>query len=204
MKLLNYNKVLCFSPHPDDVEISMGGTILKNVDTHFTIIVFNTSTIENSVPIETRWKECKAFWKGVPNVTLAPVNLHLKSLTEDAWIHELEKVYDLSKYDAIFLPPELDTHYEHKLVNNIGMAMTRSIPVSVIQYRSASTLDTWIPNMFVNVAISATDKIKRLQSFPSQDPIFFSEQFMRAFHTHLNSTRKCLELTEQFKIVLLY
>ena len=38
MKFLNFNKVLCLSPHPDDVEYSMGGTIIKYTDTHFDIL----------------------------------------------------------------------------------------------------------------------------------------------------------------------
>lgn len=35
MKLLNFNKVLCISPHPDDVEYSMLGSIIKYSDTQF-------------------------------------------------------------------------------------------------------------------------------------------------------------------------
>ena len=35
MKLLNFNKVLCLSPHPDDVEYSMLGCIQKHSDTQF-------------------------------------------------------------------------------------------------------------------------------------------------------------------------
>ena len=29
MKLFNFDRVLCLSPHPDDVEYSMLGTIMK-------------------------------------------------------------------------------------------------------------------------------------------------------------------------------
>jgi hypothetical protein len=38
MKLLGFNKVLCLSPHPDDVEYSMLGTILKYTDTQFYLL----------------------------------------------------------------------------------------------------------------------------------------------------------------------
>ena len=38
MKFLGFDKVLCLSPHPDDVEYSMSGTILKYKDTHFDIV----------------------------------------------------------------------------------------------------------------------------------------------------------------------
>ena len=39
MKFLNYDKVLCLSPHPDDVEYGMLGTMMKYKDTKFDIIV---------------------------------------------------------------------------------------------------------------------------------------------------------------------
>ena len=39
MKLLQFNKVLCLSPHPDDVEYSMSATIKKFQDTQFDLIV---------------------------------------------------------------------------------------------------------------------------------------------------------------------
>jgi LmbE family N-acetylglucosaminyl deacetylase len=37
-KLLNFNKVLCISPHPDDVELAMLGTIMKYTDTEFHVL----------------------------------------------------------------------------------------------------------------------------------------------------------------------
>ena len=38
MKFLNLNKVLCISPHPDDVEVGMMGSVIKHKDTHFDIL----------------------------------------------------------------------------------------------------------------------------------------------------------------------
>ena len=38
MKFLNLEKVLCLSPHPDDVEIGMMGTIFRHDETKFDIL----------------------------------------------------------------------------------------------------------------------------------------------------------------------
>ena len=38
MKFLNYDTVLCISPHPDDVEYIMMGTFLNHVATLFIIL----------------------------------------------------------------------------------------------------------------------------------------------------------------------
>ena len=41
MKFLGFNKVLCLSPHPDDVEYGMLGTIMKHKDTKFDVVVLS-------------------------------------------------------------------------------------------------------------------------------------------------------------------
>ena len=38
MKFLNYDRVLCLSPHPDDVEYGMLGTMMKFKDTKFDLL----------------------------------------------------------------------------------------------------------------------------------------------------------------------
>ena len=40
MKLLNFDKVLCLSPHPDDVELGLAGSIIKYYDTDFDIFLY--------------------------------------------------------------------------------------------------------------------------------------------------------------------
>jgi hypothetical protein len=204
MKFLGFNKVLCFAPHPDDIEISMGGTILKNKDTIFDIIIFETESIGEKITTFERFKECANFWADTENARLHFEHDLLSSDKEDYWIWRLGFSYPFSNYDCIFIPPSLDTHYEHRLVHNIAMAMTRSTPISVIEYRSASTLEDWRPNLFSDIASTDTEKFNRLKAFKSQNPIFFSEEFLRGMHSHLNSTRKGRPVTEQFKINLMY
>ena len=41
MKFLNYNKVLILSPHPDDAEYGVLGTMMKYKDTTFDIAVLS-------------------------------------------------------------------------------------------------------------------------------------------------------------------
>jgi LmbE family N-acetylglucosaminyl deacetylase len=44
MKLLQFNKVLCLSPHPDDVEYSMSATIKKFCNTQFDVLCLTKGT----------------------------------------------------------------------------------------------------------------------------------------------------------------
>lgn len=204
MKFLNFSNVLCLSPHPDDIEFSLGGTIFKCADTKFTSIVFSTGSINDPVSNETRWEECRRYWEEVPNITqhfLAPL---LKSYSEEEWLNLLERDFPLKNYGAILLPPLLDTHYEHRLVHGIGMAMTRITPASIIEYKSVSVLDSWVPNMVVEIERYANEKIQRLSRFESQRKRYFQPDFMQASHTHLSSLKRGIKTSEQFRVITLY
>jgi hypothetical protein len=154
---------------------------------------------------ETRWEECNQFWDGVKNINqlfMAPL---LDRYSEEGWINLLEGSLDLKQIDAIFLPPLLDTHYEHRFVNGIGMALTRKIPLSIIEYKSVSVLDSWIPNMMIAInQDNASEKIKRLRKFESQQKLYFQSDYVHASHFHLNSLKKGISPVEQFRIVTLY
>ena len=128
----------------------------------------------------------------------------LNKYSEEEWINVLEVKFNLTNFDAIFLPSNLDTHYEHRFVNGIGMALTRSKPVSIIEYKSPSTLDAWIPNMFVEIGAYASDKVERLELFKSQQKLYLQPEYMKAFHSHVNSIKKQIISTEQFRIITLY
>lgn len=204
MKFLGMDKVLLLSPHPDDVEFAMGGTMLKYKDTQFTSVVFSTGSVNDPVANETRWRECEEYWKGVPNVEQHFLSPLMKMYTEEEWINILERDYHLRNYQAIFLPSFLDTHFEHRFVHGIGMAMTRSTVVSIFEYKSPSTLDTWIPNMIVDIKCTAKQKTAQLKKFESQKKMYFLPGYMNAWHTHATSLRKKVEVVEQFKITTLY
>lgn len=204
MRLLHFDKVLCLSPHPDDIEFAMGGTILQYDDTQFTSVVFSTGSVYDPVSNEARWEECRQYWKDVPNIEqhfMAPL---LKMYTEEEWINLLEKKFSLKQYDAIFFPPSLDTHYEHRLVNGIAFAITRVVPVTTIEYKSVSVMDTWIPNFVVAISQSEREKVERLKKFESQKKHYFHPDYMKSYHVHMSSLKRWVPVVEQFRIVTLY
>lgn len=204
--MLSFKNVLCLSPHPDDIEFSMGGTISRNCNTNFTSLVFSTGSANDPVSDETRWEECRQYWKDTRNINqlfLAPL---LNTHSEEEWINLIETRINLRQYQALFLPPLLDTHYEHRLVHGIGMALTRAKPLSIIEYKSVSVLDSWVPNLFVMINdFYAEEKIEKLKKFESQQKRYFKPEYVKASHIHLNSMKKGIELpVEQFRIVSLY
>lgn len=168
MKFLGFNKVLCLSPHPDDVEYSMSGTILKHPNTKFEILTLTIGGDHDNTNIHPRKREVVNFWEGVGNVELKfGIGGFFKEQAEDTWINLIETKF-LNDHDAIFLTSNEDSHLEHRFLSNFGYALTRIKPISLLEYMSPSTLRSWQPNTFVNITDHLEEKKKRLKKFVSQ------------------------------------
>ena len=68
MKFLNYDKVLCLSVHPDDVEYGMLGTIMKYKDTQFDVVVLSEGGDFDKSSGKSRHQECKSVWSNIDNL----------------------------------------------------------------------------------------------------------------------------------------
>ena len=63
MKFLEFDRVLCLAPHPDDVEYSLGGTIIKYKDTHFDVLCLTEGGDCDSTTDVSRLNEVKLSWE---------------------------------------------------------------------------------------------------------------------------------------------
>ena len=207
MKFLGYDNVLCISPHPDDTEYSMMGTILKYSDTMFTCLQLcqggdmDETTGKNRLfEVENVWEEAGCF-----NVNLLFTEVkYMRDMREDEWINFIERKLSPS-LDAIVLPNEHDSHFEHRLVAGFGKALIRSSPITLIQYKSPSTDQTWVPNLFVDIEEEYDIKLEALKKFESQqDRYYFREDVIRSFHSDCQSAKKGKHYIEQFKVLDLY
>ena len=203
-KFLNFNRVLCLSPHPDDVEYSMSGTILKHVDTHFDILCLTQGGDCDVTTHKSRLSEVVDAWSKTSNDNFS---LHftdyklLKELGEDEWVNYIEQEFILKhKYDCIITPSQFDSHFEHKLVCNLGYALTRIQPISLVEYYSPSTLETWVPNVFIDITNQYDIKLKMLSQFISQQHrSYFNKSTLLGFHTNFRCSKRNINIVEQFK-----
>jgi len=207
MKLLQFNKVLCLSPHPDDVEYSMSATIKKFQDTQFDLICLTKGTSTDASFGNSRLKEVQLFWDQMQcsNVKLIdPFYESFEAATIAQWITAIETNMPMNEYDAIFTTSKLDSHQEHIFVNSLVPSLTRSKPISIIEYKSPSTLHSWSPNYFVSCDIDS--KLNSLRNaFISQlDSVYFNESLIKLFHSDYNCSKRNVKLTEQFNIQILY
>ena len=214
MKFLNLKRALCLSPHPDDVEIGMMGTIFTYRGTKFDILCMtkggakgydNTNELDRRKEVDNVWN----FWK--PGVT-DHVQVHhskydyFEDSTEPGWINYIEnefiKKYD---YDGLFIPTKEDSMFEHRFVNGFGAALCRFSPISIIEYHTFSSLNSWQPNLFVDIQSIYHEKCNSLQEFKSQShKSYFKRKSLDAFHNNFQCNKKGKGMVEQFKIIELF
>jgi len=207
MKLLNFDRVLCISPHPDDVELSMFGTIVKHKDTIFDVIcltICGAKGFDNSYKNDRRG-EVKELWDNskAPNVNFMVSDCeYFEDKTEPGWINYLENEFLQSiDYDCIFIPTYQDSMFEHRFVNKFGYALIRGLPISLIEYHTTSTINTWIPNLNVNISDFYDSKCKAMKHFKSQlDKSYFSDEALRARNTNFQYAKKGIQFVESYSI----
>ena len=204
MKLLNFNKVLCLSPHPDDVEYSMAGTILKHQNTYFDILCLTQGGDSDTTTNLSRLNEVVNVWdkSNVNNFSLYfTEHKLLKELGEDGWVNYIEREFICKNhYDCIITPSQFDSHFEHKIVCNLGYALSRVNAISLIEYYSPSTLETWVPNVFIDISEQYDIKIEMLKMFKSQlHRSYFNDNTLKEFHTNFRCSKRKIGLVEQFK-----
>ena len=225
MKFLNYNRVLCLSPHPDDVEYGMLGTIMKYKDTKFDIVVLSQGGDFDKSTAKERQDECRKVWEHIDNINgyFIEDSKFIKEKDVDEWINILENKFDISLYDCIITPSPLDSHFEHKIVSDFTYALVRRSKCGIIQYKSPSTLDNWTPNFFIDLnqlvnrdkkdghsddthrlfmAYIWYIKLNKLQLFESQqDKTYFEESSIQSFHSNYQCSTRGMNNVESFKIV---
>jgi len=209
MKLLGFNKVLCLSPHPDDVEYSMLGTILKYTDTQFYLLQLAQGGDCDETTGKERLVEVENVWKTANCNNLIIINTphkYIKELTEEKWINLIEQsLIEKGPFDAIFLPNETDSHFEHRYISGFGAALIRNSKISLVQYYTPSTQDSWDPNYYVEIKNEYDRKLISLKKFTSQQHrYYFREDVLRAFHSDFQCAKKKIHYIEKYKIIKLF
>ena len=205
MKFLNSKKVLCVGAHPDDVEYGMAGTFSKCTDTDFIVLVMSDGgDFDKTTTYEDRIEENKNVWDVFENVNGIVNNQDfVKNQSEDEMINFIETTFN--GFDLVVTAPQQDSHFEHRMINNLGPALCRRSPITLVEYRTPSTLDSWSPNTFTNITEYFNEKQKQLMLFKSQkDRWYFQEDLLKSFHSNFQSYKKGIKYVEKFKTVQFY
>jgi len=170
--------ILALSPHADDVEIAMGGTIAKYVDEgHNVTIVTAILPKENKDGkiddfmsknrIKEQQNSAKILGAKVDILNLDPYDFSFNR----KYIKIFDKKINEYKPDVIFSCWEHDTHQDHKNLANILLAASRKNNISLYMYEAmlpgGINSYSFNPQYFVNISKFINLKIKAIKSYKS-------------------------------------
>ena len=170
--------ILVLSPHADDAEIAMGGTIAKYVDEGHNVTIMtailpkeNKEGKIDDFMSKNRVKEqensAKILGAKLDVLDLDPYDFSFSR----KYIKIFDKKINEYKPDIIFSCWEHDTHQDHKSLANILFAATRknNISINLYEVMIPGGLNTYSfnPQYFVNISKYIDTKIEAIKSYKS-------------------------------------
>ena len=170
--------ILALSPHADDVEIAMGGTIAKHVsEGHNVTILTAILPKENLVGKTDDYMEKNRGKEQEKAAKILGANLEILNLDpyDFCFNRKYIKLFDQKimsyKPDIIFSCWEHDTHQDHKSLASILFSVTRKNNISINMYEAMlpGGINTYSfsPQYFVNISKFMDIKSAALKAYES-------------------------------------
>jgi LmbE family N-acetylglucosaminyl deacetylase len=170
--------ILAVSPHADDVEIAMGGTIAKYVAQNHNVTILTAVLPKENIlgkvdsfmsknRILEQKKSAKILGAKVEILSLDPYELSFNR----KYIKIFEEKIKEYKPDIIFSCWEYDTHQDHKSVANIIYSVTRKNNISLYMYEAmlpgGFNTHSFNPQLYIDISKFIKVKIKALNEYKS-------------------------------------
>ena len=170
--------ILALSPHADDVEISMGGTIAKLVSEGHNVTIItailpkenidgNIDDLMSKNRRKEQEKAAKILGANLEILNLDPYDFNVNR----KYIKLFDQKIHSYKPDIIFSSWEHDSHQDHKNLANILFSVTRKNNISINMYEAMlpGVLNTcsFNPQYFMNISKYMNVKIEALKAYES-------------------------------------
>jgi len=159
--------ILAIGPHPDDIEIGCGATLLKYVRAghNVSLLVVTSGAVGGDPNIRIYEQEQSAkligtkhlIWGGLNDTELAE-NKQLIGMIENA--------IKQTQPDIVFIPYVDDIHQDHRAVSYSGITATRYI--KEVLFYEVPTSQNFAPDIFIDISNVLEDKLTLLRTHASQ------------------------------------
>lgn len=163
---MNY---LFIGAHPDDIEYSCGGTLLRlaREGNEVYTVVMTGGGASTSGSVEGRKEEQKAAFNFSKAKRLFMLDYKDGAIEANASsIKEICGIMDMIKPDVVITHYPQDSHQDHRAVSAIVKSATRR-RCSLIYFDSYSSVN-FNPTLYVDISEFATGKVELLKCFRSQ------------------------------------
>jgi LmbE family N-acetylglucosaminyl deacetylase/CheY-like chemotaxis protein len=173
--------VLAVGAHPDDVEIGIGGLLLRHAAQGHAVTVLTLTAGEAGGAVAERIAESQRAAE-LLSARLVHVDLKDASLSEGgATIATIKRVVDEIHPTTLYTHSIHDVHQDHRNVHNASLVAARGVP-RVLCYQAPSTSVDFHPTRFVAIDEYLERKIEVIQAYTSQVKVrsYLDSELLRA------------------------
>jgi len=161
-------KVLAVGAHPDDIELGAGGTIARHVkegdEVHFLILTYGEkSGIKSEREREAR-KSARIL--GVKSIRFGGIP-DTKVTDSIETIMIIENVINEIKPDRVYTQCPKDRHQDHRNTALATFSAARRV-AEILSYESPDSYPNFIPQYYVQISDTISQKILALKEYRSQ------------------------------------
>jgi LmbE family N-acetylglucosaminyl deacetylase len=199
--MYNHNRVLAIGAHPDDIEYSCLGYLLKLKGKGSKIFSYIASNGSSGDPTsgEIRIRETKSSLACLECLTFVENKSGISILDYEEYSNKIRAIIIDFKPSLILIHSIHDTHQEHRLLRDITMTAVRRLPCTILSYASVSVTNTFNPNYFVSIDDFMELKIRALQSHSSQSTQHYMNPLMiKQFHQSWQLKMKGYQYAESY------
>lgn len=159
--------ILAIGPHPDDIEIGCGGTLIKYAQKghHVYMLVLTDGSFGGDPQVRRQEQEAAAGFIGVKQLFWGNYR-DTELMGNRELIHVIDNVIAQVKPDTVFLNFWADVHQDHRAAAQAAVSATRYIK-EVLFFEVPST-QHFEPDIFVDIQDVLEKKLELLRKHASQ------------------------------------
>lgn len=196
-----YKTVLAVGAHPDDVEFSCLGFLmrLKQLGAELTVFIASNGSDGDPTSGAIRLEESGRALACVSPELIVEDTAGIKYADYEKIAVKLRRIILDRSPDLILIHSEHDTHQEHLYIREMLLTATRRIPCTILSYKSVSVTASYRENFFVDVSEEIEAKINCLSAHVSQaHHEYMSPNFIRQFHVSWFARMRGFEFVESY------
>jgi LmbE family N-acetylglucosaminyl deacetylase/CheY-like chemotaxis protein len=173
--------VLAVGAHPDDVEIGVGGILLRHAAEGHKVTILTLTGGEAGGVAADRTAESRRAAE-LMGARLVQAGLADTSVSEgQSTIHEIKRVLDQTGATTVYTHTTRDVHQDHRNVHQATLVAARRVP-RIYCYQSPSTTVDFQPTRFVAIDEYLERKLEVIHAYGSQVKVrrYLEEDLLRA------------------------
>lgn len=197
---LIFKNILAVGAHPDDIEYSCLGFLLKqkNSGANISTFVASLGSFNDKTSGPNRRTESESA------LGLNGFKQYYSGTADFDYVKTETEIRDLvlkQKFDCVLVHDPRDSHQEHRVTYDITLSAIRRMNLGFVLYRSVSTTNDFKGNYRVGVDGFFEQKLKTLKMHKSQqDKSYMTQGLIESFHTYYHLDLDSDNFYETFNI----